>query len=254
MILFIDKPVRVGDFCSFGDQMGTVEYVGVRSTQIRALDRTVISIPNATFADMRIVNWAKCDQMLIQRTLGLRYETEPDQLRYILTMLREMFHAHPKIDRNTVRVRFQGHGTSSLDIQIRVYALTREWNEFYAIQEDVFLRVDEIVRESGTCFAFPSHTVYMGRDNGLDGERSETTTQQVQSWRRSRRLPFPELTPKESMSWQTPSTIHPEAHPTLTRRKCTLWKQLNRSPASPTWRIRTTPRNRASPSADRPAP
>ena len=195
LILFLDKPVRVGDFCSFGEHMGTVEHIGLRSTQIRALDRTLISIPNATFADMEIINWAQCDQMLIQRTIGLRYETEPDQLRYVLVELREMCHAHPKIDRDTVRVRFEGHGASSLDIQIRVYALTREWNEYFAIQEDVLLRVDEIVRESGTGFAFPSRTVYVRRDGGLDKARSEAVAQQVTAWRSSNRLPFPHLSP-----------------------------------------------------------
>ena len=193
LVLFADRPVRVGDFCSFSGQMGTVENIGVRSTQIRALDRTLISIPNAKFADMEIVNWAECDQMLIRTTIGLRYETEPDQLRYVLVKLREMLHAHPRIDRETVRVRFAGYGASSLDIDLRVYALTREWNDFFAIREDVFLRVAEIVKESGTRFAIPSQTLYMGRDGGLDEERSETAAQQVKSWRRSWTLPFPGL-------------------------------------------------------------
>ena len=142
---------------------------------------------------MEIINWAKCDRMLILATIGLRYETEPDQLRYVLAMLREMFHAHPKIDRNTVRVRFAEYGASSLDVEIRVYALTREWNEFYAIREDVFLRVNEIVGKSGTSFAFPSQTLYWGRDEGLDKERSSEATQQVKSWRKSGQLPFPQL-------------------------------------------------------------
>jgi MscS family membrane protein len=190
-ILYMDRPVRVGDFCNFGAYQGTVESIGVRSTQIRTLDRTLITIPNATFVDMEIINWAKCDRMLISSLIGLRYETETDQLRYVLAKLREMFHAHPMIDRDTVRVRFSGHGASSLDIRIRVYALTRDWNEFYAIKEDVFLRVNEIVAESGSGFAFPSQTLYMGRDHGLDPERSDAAVQQVESWRRSHRLPFP---------------------------------------------------------------
>jgi MscS family membrane protein len=189
----MDRPVRVGDYCDFGAYSGTVERIGVRSTQIRTLDRTLITIPNATFVDMEIVNWAQCDQMLISSVIGLRYETEADQLRYVLAKLREMFHAHPKIDRNTVRVRFSGYGSSSLDVQIRVYALTREWNEFYAIKEDVFLRLGEIVADSGTGFAFPSQTLYMGRDDGLDSERSDAVVQQVKSWRSSSRLPFPNM-------------------------------------------------------------
>jgi MscS family membrane protein len=190
-ILYADRPVSVGDFCSFGTNVGTVEKIGVRSTQIRALDRTLISIPNATFADMEIVNWAKCDRMQILATIGLRYETGPDQLRYVLAKLREMFLAHPRIDKNTVRVRFVGYGASSLDVEIRVYALTRDWNDLFAIREDVFLRVIEIVAESGTGFAFPSQTLYLGRDEGLDKERSDAAEQQVQSWRRTGQLPFP---------------------------------------------------------------
>jgi MscS family membrane protein len=104
-----------------------------------------------------------------------------------------MFVAHPKIGNDTVRVRFVGYGSSSLDIEIRVYALTRDWSEFYAIQEDVFLRVGEIVDDAGTSFAFPSQTLYLGRDIGLDAERGDKVSQQVQSWRRTGQLPFPHM-------------------------------------------------------------
>jgi MscS family membrane protein len=190
-ILFLDRPVRIGDFCSFGSRMGTIENIGLRSTQVRARDRTLITIPNATFANMEIVNWAKCDQMLILSTIGVRYETEVDQLRFLLVKLREMFLAHPSIDNDTVRVRFVGYGSSSLDIEIRVYAHAREWNGFYAIREDAFLRVKEIVEQSGTSFAFPSQTLYMGQDDGLDKELGEEAVKQVKSWRRSKKLPFP---------------------------------------------------------------
>ena len=145
-MLYLDQPVRIGDFCSFGDKTGTVENIGVRTTKIRALDRTLISIPNATLADMQLINWAKCDMMLITATIGLRYETENDQLRYVLVKFREMFHAHPKIDSDTVRVRFAGFGQSSLDIGVRIYALTRDFNEFHAIREDVLLRMSDIVK------------------------------------------------------------------------------------------------------------
>jgi MscS family membrane protein len=193
IMLYLDQPVRVGDFCSFDDKTGTIETIGLRSTRLRALDRTLVTVPNAALADMQLINWAKCDRMLITTTIGLRYETDSDQLRYIMVKLREMLHAHPKIDPDTVRVRFSGYGASSLDIGVRVHALTREWNEFHAIREDIFLRMKDIVEESGSGFAFPSQTLYMGRDDGLDSERSETAVQEVKSWRRAGKLPFPRL-------------------------------------------------------------
>jgi MscS family membrane protein len=195
IMLYLDQPVRIGDFCSFGDKTGTVESIGVRTTKIRALDRTLISIPNGALADMQLINWAKCDMMLITATIGLRYETENDQLRYVLVKFREMFHAHPKIDSETVRVRFADFGQSSLDIDVRIYALTRDFNEYYAIREDVLLRMSEIVKKSGSGFAFPSQTLYMGRDDGLDVVRGETAAKEVASWRKAGKLPFPRLAP-----------------------------------------------------------
>jgi MscS family membrane protein len=197
VMLYIDRPVRVGDFCSFGDQKGTVEDIGIRSTKLRALDRTVISVPNAQFADMQIVNWAHCDRMLIDETVGVRYETTPDQLRFLLARLREMLHAHPRVDGETVRVRLTGYGDSALQIGIRIYVLTREWNDFFAVREDIFLRVYDIVIQAGSGFAFPSQTLYMARDNGLDATRREEAETTVKGWRSRGRLPFPRLSRDE---------------------------------------------------------
>ena len=192
-ILFTDKPVRVGDYCSFNGMSGTIEAIGVRSTQVRALDRTLISIPNAKFVDMEIVNWARCDRMLLRTILHLRHETGDDQLLFILARLREMLLAHPRIGRDTVRVRFAGYGDSSLDIDIRVYVETRDWNDFYAVREDVFLHIKTLVREAGSGFAYPSRTLYHGQDGGLDEQLGKTAAEEVARWRQKGQLPFPDL-------------------------------------------------------------
>lgn len=195
-ILYLDRPIRVGDYCEFGAHEGTIEKIGVRSTQIRALDRTLITVPNAQFADMELINWARCDQMLIDYTVGLRCETDTEQLRYVLASIRRMAHSHPRIDNETVRVRFSGYGPSSLDINIRIYALTREWNDFFAIREDVLFRIKEVIEASGTSFAFPSRTLYFARDSGLDEERTEQAKRVVKRWREENELPFPRFSSK----------------------------------------------------------
>jgi MscS family membrane protein len=195
-ILFADKPVRVGEFCRFGDKMGTVEEIGLRSTRIRGIDRTVITVPNADFAQLEIVNFTRRDRMLMQTTLGLRYETTPDQLRYVLTKLRELFVAHPKVSPEPARARFTGFGESSLNIEIFLYVLSADFNEFLGIAEDVNLRIMAIVTEAGTGFSFPSQTAYLARDHGLDAERTEAVEAEVQAWRASGALPFPGLAPE----------------------------------------------------------
>lgn len=191
LVIYISKPVRVGDWCQFGTHSGTVERIGVRSTSVRAMDRTLISIPNAQFSNMELVNWAQCDQMLIDPTIGLIYDTSSDQLRYVLAEARRMALSHPKIDSDSVRIRFVGYGESSLDISFRVYAEATEWNDFYAIREDFLLRLKDIVEAAGTSFAFPSHTLYVARDKGRDPEKTAGAEKSVEAWRRHRDLPFP---------------------------------------------------------------
>ena len=72
------------------------------------------------------------------------------------------------------------------------------WNELHAIREDIFLRMINIVKDSGSGFAFPSQTLYMGRDEGLDNKLGEAATSQVNAWRKAGQLPFPRLGPDRS--------------------------------------------------------
>ncbi|SNS30873.1 MscS family membrane protein [Tropicimonas sediminicola] len=190
-VLYIDKPIRVGDWCEFGPYSGIVEKIGVRSTNVRAMDRTIISIPNAQFVNMELINWARCDQMLINPTIGLIYSTSSDQLRYVLAEARRMAIAHPRIDSDTVRIRFAGYGESSLNIDVRVYAQVTEWNEFFAVREDFLLRLKDIVESAGTSFAFPSRTLYVARDTPRDPQKTSHAEDTVDKWRRSKEFPFP---------------------------------------------------------------
>ena len=191
-VLFADKPVRVGEFCAFADKLGTVEQIGLRSVQVRGLDRTVISIPNAEFSQMQITNFSRRDSNLYHKTLGLRYETSADQLRLVLTRLRELLIRHPMVSMDPARVRFAGYGDFALNIEIFAFVHTRDWGEFLAVQEDLNLRIKDIVEGAGSGFAFPSQTIYMERGAGLDAEATTKAEALVRRWRDEDRLPFPE--------------------------------------------------------------
>ncbi len=191
--IYADRPVRVGELCRYGTAIGFVEEIGLRSTRIRGLDRTVTTIPNADFSKMQIINLTRRDRMLLRTTLGLRYETSDEQLRFVLAKLRELLVAHPRIADSPVRARFKGYGDSSLNVEIYAYITTRDYNEFLAIREDILLRMKGVVEEAGTGFAFPSRTVYQARDNGLDRERTKAAEAAVEAWRAAHDLPFPEF-------------------------------------------------------------
>jgi MscS family membrane protein len=225
--LFADRPVRVGDLCRFDEDqtggwrpVGWVEAIGLRSVRIRKFDRSLITIPNADFAQRHILNLSTCDRFLLTATIGVRYETTDDQLRFLLAALRELLHAHPKTvhtAEDPVRVRFIGFGDYSLNVSIRVYIRTSHYNEFLAIQEDILLRIMKVVQDSGTGFAFPSSTLYLGRDGGLDQERQQDAEKKVREWASAQTLPFPDFT--EDYRKQITGTLDypPEGSPTADR-------------------------------------
>jgi MscS family membrane protein len=153
--LITDQPVRVGDFCRFGDKMGTVEDISIWSTRVRTLERTVVSIPNGQFAGMQLENFARRDQIWLHTTVGLQYGTTPDQVRRVLTDLRTMLDAHPLVRHESARARFVGFGGPSLHIEISAYIRTAKLDEFLAIREDICLQIMDIIERSGGRIAAP---------------------------------------------------------------------------------------------------
>jgi MscS family membrane protein len=191
-----DQPVRVGDFCRFGDQVGTVEDIGLRSTRIRTPDRTLVSVPNGHLSSISLENFGVRDKIWFHPTIQLRYETSADQLRYVLAEIRQLLYAHPRVESHSARIRFVKLGASSLDLEIFAYIQATDYAVFLEIQEDLLLRIMDIVEKSGTSFAFPSHTAYVTQDRGLDAEKTQAAIAQVRQWRAEKDLPFPDFPPE----------------------------------------------------------
>lgn len=162
--LIVDHAVRVGDFLNFGDMQGTVIDVGLRSTRIRMLDRAIVSFPNGQVANMRLETLSARDMFLFHPVIGLRYRTDPAQLRSVMADVRSLLSSHTSINRGSERVRFVRFGASSLDVDIFAYVFARDWNSFLAIQEDLLLGVMDIVHKAGAGIALPSQTLYLAID------------------------------------------------------------------------------------------
>jgi MscS family membrane protein len=192
-----DEVISIGDVCRFGDRTGTVEDISLRSTRIRTPDRTELFIPNGSLATMNVENLSRRDKILFNTKLGLRCETSPDQMRYVLVQIRRLLYEHPKVETEGARNRFIAFDESSLTMEIFCYVLTRDFNEFLAIREDLLLRIMDILAAAGTGLAFRSQTVYLGRDTGIDKEKAAQVARLVEKWREGNELPFPDFPPAD---------------------------------------------------------
>jgi MscS family membrane protein len=159
--LIFDQAVRVGDFLKMGEIVGTVDHIGLRSTRIRTLDRTVVSVPNSQIANASLETISARDKYWFHPVVGLRYETTPEQLHSVVDGIRHVLDGHPSIDPESVRVRLLRLGAFSLDVEVFAYVRARDWNHFLEIQEQLLFKVTEIVNDAGTEIAFPSQTMYV---------------------------------------------------------------------------------------------
>jgi MscS family membrane protein len=159
--LIADQAVRVGDTLKMGDVVGTVDHIGLRSTRIRTLDRTVVSVPNSQIANVTLETMSARDKFWFHPVIGLRYETTPQQLREIIDGIRQLATGHASVEKKTVRVRFLRLGSYSLDVEVFAYVLARDWDQFLEIQEQLLFAVTDLVSRVGAEMAFPSQTMYV---------------------------------------------------------------------------------------------
>lgn len=166
-----DEVIRVGENCRIGDTVGTVEDISLRSTRIRTLDGSEVSVPNGQLANMNVENLSRREMRLFHAKFGLRLETSPDQLRSLLENMRTLLRLHQKVDPNAAHVRFVGFGESSLDLEIDCNVLVPGLNDFLAVREELYLGIMDLIAEAGTGLASPARVLYAPRDSAPEQKR-----------------------------------------------------------------------------------
>lgn len=162
--LAMDEAVRVGDFVKLDEQtMGQVEAIGLRSTRLRTLDRTLVSIPNGVLAGLRIESFTARDRVRLNCVLGLEYGTSAAQLRDVLARIERVLRTHPRIWAEDMTVAFRQFGPSSLEIEVMAW-FDVTWAEFKnAMRSEILLQIMQAVEDAGCSFAFPTQTLHLKR-------------------------------------------------------------------------------------------
>lgn len=168
LTIFSQAPLRVGDFVRYGQETGTVEDIGLRTTRLRTLTNTVVSIPNALISSVEVENLSYREKIRYWPTLRLRYDTTPEQLKSVMNRIREMLEQEERVHDEPVRVRFTDFDSDSILVKLHCFVKTTDFTEFLEVAEDLNFRVMEIVRDSGAQFALPGRALYM------EGEPSST--------------------------------------------------------------------------------
>lgn len=168
LVIFSDKPFKIGDWIKTKDVEGIVEVVGIRSTQVRTFAQALVSVPNASLANGAILNWSRMGKRRIKMSVGLTYSTTSEQMKNILKEIRSMLEKHKDIHQETIHIYFTDFQDSSLGIFCYFFTKTTNWGEHMKIQENVNLKIMHIVESNGSSFAFPSRSLYIEKEKDLN--------------------------------------------------------------------------------------
>ncbi|MBC5994246.1 mechanosensitive ion channel family protein [Pontibacter cellulosilyticus] len=178
--IFLDHPFVVGDLVEVGGITGTIEKIGFRSTRIRTLDKTFVTVPNKFMIDKPLNNLTLRTFRRVNFDITLTYDTKSEQLRAITTDLQEFIDKHPNTNQDGV-VRFQTLADSSKNILVLYFVESMDWTEYVNIKEEVAYKIIEIVEKHGAEFAYPTQTLYLQRQAGGHAPASQLKNSYVGS-------------------------------------------------------------------------
>jgi MscS family membrane protein len=164
LTIFSQASLRVGDFCRYGTEMGTVEDIGLRTTRLRTLTNTVVSVPNARIASEEVENLSYRTKMRYWPTLRLRHDTTEEQMRAIMDRITESLEQNEQVYEDPLRVRFTDFDDDAILIKVHSFIKTTDYTVFLGIAEEINFQIKEIVKSAGASFALPGRAIYMEGD------------------------------------------------------------------------------------------
>lgn len=170
VFLLSDKAIAVGDLCSISNRLGWVEDITLRSVRLRTLDNSLVSVPAGVLAQAGIENFATREKILVQTLLRLRYGTSVEQLKGILESIRKLLDDDPRIESGS-RIRLIDFGQQAVELELFAYVLTADIPEFFAVREDLLLKIAGIVEAAGSGFAQPTQFIYMDGEPDVEVPR-----------------------------------------------------------------------------------
>ena len=163
ILVLVEKRFKIGDWILVEDIIeGIVEKIGFRSTVIRKFDKSIAIIPNFQFAENAVINISQTTNWIISWTINLQYDTTVDQLKTIRNEIEDFIKKHEDYKPDLgYAVRVDKFADSSIDMYVRCFTKTDDWDEWLAVKERLAISIKQIVEKNKASFAFPSQSIYV---------------------------------------------------------------------------------------------
>ena len=163
ILVLVEKRFKVGDWIIVENIIeGIVERIGFRSTVVRKFDKSLAIIPNFQFAENAVINISATTNWIISWVITLQYNTTVEQLKKIRDEIEKYVTSHEDYKTSLGNaVRVDKFSDSSIDMYIRCFTVTDDWDEWLKVKERLAIEIKQIVEKNNASFAFPSQSIYV---------------------------------------------------------------------------------------------
>jgi MscS family membrane protein len=177
VMILLDRPFSIGDAVKINDVEGNVEAIGFRSTRIRTVYNSLVTIPNSTMASEKIDNMGVRPYRRIRQVLGLHYDTPPDLIEQFCVRVKYLIAQEPAVSQDTILVTFNGFAESTLNVLVNFHLAVFNAQEEFNLQQKIFCDILAAAKEMGVIFAYPTQTVYYTQAQGTAGKEAGASQQ-----------------------------------------------------------------------------
>lgn len=165
-VIFFDRPFELGDFITVDDKMGTIEYIGIKTTRIRTLNGDQLICSNTDLTNSRVHNFKRMQRRRIVFKLGVVYETSLEKLKKIPVLVKEIIDETPEVQFD--RGHFSGYGDFSLNFEFVYFVEAADYNIYMDKQQTIYLEVFEAFSKEEIEFAYPTQKLFLTRTENAE--------------------------------------------------------------------------------------
>lgn len=162
LVIFFDKPFEIGDFIIIDDKMGTIEYIGIKTTRIRTLGGEQLICSNTDLTNSRVHNYKRMEKRRVVFSFGVVYQTTASKIKNIPSIIKEIIQRNPE---NTFdRAHFASYGDFSLNFEVVYYVMSPDYNIYMDRQQEINLAIFEAFEKENIEFAYPTQTIVFNKE------------------------------------------------------------------------------------------
>ena len=171
--IFTDKPFEVGDWIDIEEISGTVEDITIKSTKVRTMEDTIVTVPNDLITSTKVINWGKIDRRVFRANLRFALETEENTIEKVINRIKFILRYNEDIIKESINIQVLKIEEDAINIDIYLETVITNYMMYRDFCNKINLTILNILETQGVKLAYPGRNIYIKENTAMYKENNE---------------------------------------------------------------------------------